>query len=162
MAKHFSYAQRISELHELCRIKGAPPIVPKLDKNGTRIMAVWRLLYSMLRLWKAIIPYVDGFNSKCRKESELLPVISYPEWEEIAEMEAVLNVTRTGCFVSQYESHYTGISLSNSNESIVTTATKFCSMYIRVIYYLIEMDVNVSFRWLRNLFEAGANRYTSW
>lgn len=149
-------------MNKLCGTKGAPPIVPKLVKNGTRIMAVWRLLYSMLRLWKAIIPYVDEFNKKCRKESELLPVISYAEWEQLFEMEAVLNVTRTGCFVSQYESHYTGISLSNSNESIVTTATKFCSMYIRVIYYLIEMDVNVSFRWLRNLFEAGANRYTSW
>ena len=107
VAKHFSYAGRIKTLHACCKRTGAAAICPKIDKNTTRIMAVWRLLFSMLRLWKAVECYVREYNAT-KKTQEQLPVITLSEWQAVAEMEASLNITKAGCFLSQSESVYTG------------------------------------------------------
>jgi hypothetical protein len=71
LAKHFSYAKRLSELYKICQEVGTKPICPKIDKNGTRVMAVWRLVYSMLRLWKALNAYVLRYNKKCARKDVL-------------------------------------------------------------------------------------------
>ena len=71
LAKHFSYAKRLDELHKICKEVGTKPICPKIDKNGTRVMAVWRLVYSMLRLWKALNAYVLRYNRKCATKEKL-------------------------------------------------------------------------------------------
>ena len=72
LAKHFSYAKRLSELYKICQEVGTKPICPKIDKNGTRVMAVWRLVYSMLRLWKALNAYVLRYNRKCARKEKLI------------------------------------------------------------------------------------------
>ena len=107
LAKHFSYADRLGALYKICDIVGAAKICPKLDKCTTRVMAIWRLLWSMIRLWKALDEYVKQYNNK-HKEKERLTRITLGEWQAAAEMEASLNVTRTGCFLSQCESLYSG------------------------------------------------------
>ena len=108
VAKHFSYASRLDKLHAICSRVGVAAICPKIDKNTTRIMSIWRLLFSMLRLWKAVEQYVAEYNATKRKTADKLPVISTSEWQAIAEMEASLNITKSGCILSQYESMYTG------------------------------------------------------
>ena len=71
-ATHFSYAKRPSKLHKIGHEVGTKPICPKIDKNGTRVMAVWRLVYSMLRLWKALNAYVLRYNRKCARKERLI------------------------------------------------------------------------------------------
>ena len=71
LEKHFSYANRLLELYKICVTVAAPQICPKLDKNGIRVMTVWRLVYSMLRLWKALNAYVLEYNKKCTKKEKL-------------------------------------------------------------------------------------------
>ena len=61
----------------------------------------------MLRLWKAVEQYVAEYNATKRNTADKLPVISLLEWQAIAEMEASLNITKSGCILSQYESIYT-------------------------------------------------------
>lgn len=71
LATHFSYADRLNKLYVICDSVGAPRICPKIDKNGTRVMAVWRLVYSMIRLWKALNSYVLSYNEACAKKDML-------------------------------------------------------------------------------------------
>ena len=68
LAKHFSYADRLVALHKICDIVGAAKIFPKLDKCTTRTMAIWRLLWSMIRLRKALDKYVKRYNNKRKRK----------------------------------------------------------------------------------------------
>ena len=87
LAVHFSYAQRINRLFEFCKTYGCKKITPKIDNNGTRIMAVWRLIHSMLTLWKALAAYCRAYN-EFKQPKDQIPELSSEEWQGLAEMEA--------------------------------------------------------------------------
>jgi hypothetical protein len=107
MGTYFSYGTRHSELIEIGQ-KNEPQRVPgikvQIDLNGTRVAAKHGLVFSLLRLSRALKVYA------ITKEAEIKSVWSFSneDWETLAEFEAVLNVTKMTTSMAQYEKLYTG------------------------------------------------------
>lgn len=106
MATHFSYSNRLDELHA-CVVKdnqgnsiSQPQIRFAIDLNGTRIAAQHGLLYSALRLNRSVKVYVA--------QSSPSWALSDTQWQSLSELESVLDITKTMSTLSQSEAIFLG------------------------------------------------------
>ena len=102
MATFFSWSNRLSSLHA-CEVKdlaggviSQPHIRFAVDLNGTRIAAAWGLLHSCIRLNRIVRVYAAQTNPGWQLDSS--------QWRSVAELEAILDITRTMCTLAQTES----------------------------------------------------------
>lgn len=106
MATHFSYSMRLDELHD-CVVKDSsgnviaqPRVRFQLDLNGTRVAAQHGLLLSSIRLNRSVKVYAAQSNPTWALSGE--------QWQSMAEIEAVLDITRTMSTLAQSESSFLG------------------------------------------------------
>ena len=101
MGKHFSYSQRLKELHKLSdsmpNAEKQAKLSIQLDLNTTRVASVHSLLQSEIRMMPALIAY-DCVHSMSWNVN----------WSAALEFEAVLNVSRITTTLAQYEHLFNG------------------------------------------------------
>lgn len=106
MATHFSYSTRREELYA-CVVKDSdgntveqPQIKFSIDLNGTRVAAQHGLLYSALRLNRSVKVYAAQTSPTW--------ALTEVQWQSLAEVEGVLDITKTMSTLSQSESAFLG------------------------------------------------------
>lgn len=100
MGKYFSYSTRNDDLAECCKSVEAATLKIKLDINGTRVTAQHGLLYSILRLNKALML----FQMKYAVDWSLKPT----DWENIKNIDAVLAIADKAIKLAQHEKLFMG------------------------------------------------------
>ena len=98
---YFSYSNRLDVLHAIAALMTVPKIRIQVDLNGTRIAAQHGLLFSLIRLQRALVVYQA-------KECPVAFSVSDVEWKQMVEIEGVLNITQVLTKMSQFERLYTG------------------------------------------------------
>ena len=103
LGTHFGYGNRHEDLMAVGKDLGdCPTIKIKVDYNTTRIAAVHGLLYSELRLCRALkaydLKYSPGWTFGSGTNTN--------DWQVAAEFEAVLNCTRITSTLAQVEKKY--------------------------------------------------------
>jgi hypothetical protein len=99
MGVHFSYGNRFTVLCAFATTLACASIKIKVDLNGTRIAAQWGLLFSCLRMNRALKMYQLQNPGSFAMTDE--------QWIVLAEFEAVLSITQVLTKMAQYEELYT-------------------------------------------------------
>ena len=103
-ATHFSYGPaRLQKLHKFCDLTGEAKIRPAVIKCATRIAAQWRLIYSLLRMPRALAMYAHAYANE---ETVALGWTAPTKLE--AEIEAVLYATQKTSLLAQCERFLNG------------------------------------------------------
>jgi hypothetical protein len=82
------------------QVKDQPEIRIKIDLNTTRVAAQHSLLHSELQLNRLLRLYMSVHNDA--------PQLTDSEWDSIAEIESVLNISKDLTTLMQYEHLYNG------------------------------------------------------
>ena len=99
---HFSYGNRHKDLlHYSTLVQNQPGIKLQVDLNSTRVAAQHSLLFSEMRMNRCLKMYIAA------KPGVIENPPSVAEWKSLAEMEAVLNITKWCTSLMQYEELYT-------------------------------------------------------
>ena len=95
---YFSYGERVTNLSTIAKsMENSANITIKVDKNGTRISAVYRLFHSLLRMHRALKSYELQYDHDFEFENR---------WQFCLEAEAVLAVTSQCALLSQLETGF--------------------------------------------------------
>jgi hypothetical protein len=101
LGTYFSYSTRHAELMSFRQqIKDQPELKIKVDLNTTRIAAQQGLLNSELKLNRLLRLYMTVHNDA--------PQLTISEWDSIAEIEGILNISKDLTTLMQYENIYNG------------------------------------------------------
>lgn len=102
MGTHFSYGERTNKLHACAEgiVVPQPKIKIQVDLNGTRVAAQHGLFFSELRLNRLLRVYQIKHAPDW--------TITEADWQGIAEIEAVLDITRTLTTLVQEEKSFVG------------------------------------------------------
>jgi hypothetical protein len=101
LGTHFSYSNRHNTLMSFrLQVKDQPEIRIKVDLNTTRVAAQHNLLHSELQLNRLLRLYMSVHSDT--------PQMTDAEWDSIAEIEGVLNISKDLTTLMQYEHLYNG------------------------------------------------------
>jgi len=101
LGTHFSYSNRHSILMSFrLQVKDQPELRIKVDLNTTRVAAQHSLLHSELLLNRLLRLYMSVHSDA--------PQITDSEWDSVAEIEGVLNISKDLTTLMQYEHLYNG------------------------------------------------------
>ena len=101
LGTYFSYITRHSQLMSFRQqVKDQPELKIQVDLNTTRVAAQHGLLSSELKLNRLLRLYMTVHNDA--------PQLSSSEWDSIAEIEGILNISKDLTTLMQYENIYNG------------------------------------------------------
>jgi hypothetical protein len=101
LGTYFSYGNRHAQLMTFrLQVKDQPELKIKVDLNTTRVAAQHGLLNSELKLNRLLRLYMTVHNDA--------PQLTSSEWDTIAEVEGILNISKDLTTLMQFENLYNG------------------------------------------------------
>ncbi len=101
LGTYFSYSNRHGKLMSFrMQVPDQPELRIKVDLNTTRVAAQHSLLYSELQLNRLLRLYMSVHSDA--------PQLIESEWDSLAEIESVLNISKDLTTLMQYEHLYNG------------------------------------------------------
>ena len=112
VAVYFSYSTRFEKTMQKAKSTleagSYPKTRVKVDKNITRVMAVHNLFHSTIRSVKPLQIYATSMSTKkTTKETNPFVPLTHREWQQDAEMEAIMYLTQPVSVLCQTEKKFT-------------------------------------------------------